>query len=170
MKRKLFLLVTSYLLLVTLLGCEAFVRKFTRKPKKDDQEGVEMVLAPQEYKSTMTKEEKYRQYLLFWKSWQDELITSLSTGNNTIEPNTKKQLECLDQAMRNLMGMRGLLNEQAGQKLDVYIGQMAELRSNIEKSPYGFGFSMERDFHKAERIRMNVLRSFSYNDIKSSMI
>ena len=39
-----------------LVGCEAFVRKFTRKPKKEDLPRTEMVLTPEEYKGPqMTK-------------------------------------------------------------------------------------------------------------------
>ena len=73
---KIILLATCYLLLATLIGCEAFVRKFTRKSKNPVEEV--MVLAPEEYKGPQqTKEELYRQYFLFWKSWQDELIESL---------------------------------------------------------------------------------------------
>ncbi|MFA5150687.1 MAG: hypothetical protein WC433_07270, partial [Candidatus Omnitrophota bacterium] len=73
-KRRWFLLFTFYFLLFTLCGCEAFVRKFTRKSKKD-KVPVEMVLAPEEWKGPqMTKEEQYRQYFVFWQSWQDELI------------------------------------------------------------------------------------------------
>ncbi|MBM3255730.1 MAG: hypothetical protein FJZ08_05460, partial [Candidatus Omnitrophica bacterium] len=70
-KSQIALAVTIYLLLVSFLGCEAFVRKFTRKSKKEDLHREEMVLAPQEYqKPKLSKEEEYRQYLLYWKSWQ----------------------------------------------------------------------------------------------------
>jgi len=33
---------------VLLCGCEAFVRKFTRKPKKDEERAPQLVLAPEE--------------------------------------------------------------------------------------------------------------------------
>lgn len=168
MKRMIMSIILGLFLLVNLTGCEAFVRKFTRKPKGDDKQQVEMVLAPQEYKSTLTKDEQYRQYLLFWKSWQDELIAALAKGNSTIGPNTKKQMECLDQGIKNLMGMRSLLNEQGKEKLDVYIGKMSDLRSSIKQDPYMFG--MERYSHSAQRLRMDILGDFSYKEIKQSLI
>ena len=59
------------LMIAGLVGCDAFVRKFTRKPKKERITKEEMVLVPEEYKSTMTQEQMYRQYFLFWQSWQD---------------------------------------------------------------------------------------------------
>ena len=128
-----------------------------------------MVLAPQEYKSTMTKEEQYRQYLLFWKAWQDELITALEKGNETMELNTKKQKECLGEAIKNLMGMRSLLNAQAQEKLDVYINKTIELKKSLEKDPY-LMFGTERYFHTARRLRMDIWDAFSYNQIKQSLI
>ena len=60
MKSKLFLLVTSYLLLVTTIGCDAFIRKFTRKPKKENLPKEELLIAPEEYKvPLMSKEDLY---------------------------------------------------------------------------------------------------------------
>ena len=76
--RKIFFTFLICFLVFNLVGCESFTRKFTRKSKKPDQ-AVEMVLVPQEYKGpNMTKEELYRQYFLYWKSWQEELINALT--------------------------------------------------------------------------------------------
>lgn len=59
MKRIINLLFISFLM-VSLTGCEAFVRKFTRKPK-DKMKTEELVLIPEEYKPPqLSKEEKYR--------------------------------------------------------------------------------------------------------------
>ena len=41
--------------LFTLIGCAAFVRKFTRKRKKEDLPQEEMVLAPEEWKGPQMK-------------------------------------------------------------------------------------------------------------------
>ena len=45
-KKTIFLFFCGFLIL-NMIGCEAFVRKFTRKAKKEQRE--EMVLVPQEY-------------------------------------------------------------------------------------------------------------------------
>lgn len=165
MKNKKFLLIiTVYSLLVTMIGCEAFVRKFTRKPKKENLPREEMVLTPEEYKGPqMTKEELYRQYFLFWKSWQDELINSLS-----YEANHKKQIACAVEAIKNLMNLRGLLNDQRQKQLDIYIGQLNDLKWLIAKDSYGNNIASNRQ--KAERIRKNILQKFSYNKIKDYLI
>ena len=159
-----FLLATCCLLLATLIGCDAFVRKFTRKPKKEKVEEEVMVLAPEEYKGPqMTQEEIYRQYFLFWKSWQDELIISLSEGGNR-----KKQIDCTEEAIKNLQNLRELLQETKKKTLDVYINQLESLRDSIRSDLYGSNVAMNRQ--NAERIRRNTLRDFSYQKIKNDLL
>lgn len=160
MKFKILLLVTSYSLLVTIIGCDAFVRKFTRKPKKENLPKQELVLVPEEYKPLrMTKEEVYRQYFLYWKSWHDELINSLSTGSSH-----KKQIDCANEAIKNLESLRPALQEAKQKKLDVYINQLKDLKNEIVQDLYGNNISANR--LTAERIRRSILRDFSYNKIK----
>lgn len=150
-------------LLTTTLGCEAFVRKFTRKSKKD-KTPEEMVLSPEEWKGPqMTKEERYRQYLLFWKSWHDELIGALV--QNTSQ---KKKNDCIRQAIKNLVGMRALLNESKQKQLDVYLKQMLDLEGAIKSDIYGASSSSR--LQGAERLKMNILKYFSYNDIKNDLL
>jgi len=136
------------------------MRKFTRKPKKENLSKEEMVLAPQEYKGPdMTKEEIYRKYFLYWKSWHDELISSLSPGANH-----KKQIDCVGQAVKNLEHLKGLLTEDKKKKLDIYINQLNALQDLITKDVYSSNIVANRS--TAERIKRNILRDFSYNKIK----
>lgn len=151
---------TFYFLVFTFIGCEAFVRKFTRKPKKDDLAKEEMVLAPEEYKGPqMTKEELYRQYLLYWKSWQDELIAALSPNANH-----KKQIGCANEALKNLSHLRTLLNTEKQKRLDIYIAQLENLKGEITKDAYSSSVVSSR--LTAERIRRNILKEFSYQSVK----
>ncbi len=150
-------------LLVSLIGCDAFVRKFTRKTKKENLPREEIVVAPEEYKGpNMTKEELYRQYLMYWKSWQDELITSLSLGANH-----KKQVDCAEQAIKLLMSLRQLLKEDKQKKLDIYIGQLNNLKETIKEDAYGNNITASR--MQAERIRRSILRDFSYNKVSKDI-
>ena len=158
------LLVASYTLLITLIGCDVFIRKFTRKPKKENLPYEEMVLAPEEYKGPeMPKEELYRQYFLFWKSWHDELIESLVQKRSQ-----KKQIDCAQEAIKNLINLRAMLNEDRRKILDVYITQLKELQGLIAKDLYGT--SITSNVQSAERLKRNILRDFSYNKIKSYLI
>jgi len=150
--------------LVNLIGCEAFVRKFTRKPKKENLPEEVMVLTPEEYKGPeMSKEERCRQYFLFWKSWQDEIITSLSQ-----KASHKRQVGCAEEAIKNLNSLKGLLNEEKQKKLDIYIGQLEELRDIIVEDLYSSNASAY--VQKAERIKRNILRDFSYQKIKDYLL
>ena len=158
---KIFLkLFTFYFLIFTFIGCDAFVRKFTRKSKKEDLPREEMVVAPEEYVAPqVTKEELYRQYLLYWKSWYDELITALRSDTSH-----KKQLECIDEAAKNLGQLRPLLNEEKQKALDNYLNQIKGLREALSKDLYGNNKDMNRLM--AENIKRNILRDFSYKKVK----
>lgn len=162
--RRVIILVSGVWCLVSFLGCEAFTRKFTRKPKKDDLVKEELVLVPEEYKDVqMSNEELYRQYFLFWKSWQDELINALSVGSNY-----KKQIDCINEAIKNLINLRALLKEEGQKKLDAYIDQLKGLKDQISKDLYGNSIVGNRQ--NAELLKKRILKDFSYNKIKDYLI
>lgn len=163
MTRKWFIFIIGMILVINLTGCEAFVRKFTRKSKKD-KAPEEMVLTPEEWKGPqMTKEERYRQYFVFWRSWQDELITSLQQSSTQ-----KKRIDCAQQAVKNLVGMRSLLNESKQKQLDVYLRQMTDIQSRIKSDIYGAAINSLRQ--DSDKLGMNIQQRFSYNDIKNDLL
>jgi len=150
-------------LVFSLCGCDAFVRKFTRKAKKDNLPKEEMVLAPEEYKPTQDKEELYRQYFLFWKSWVDELSTALA--HNTSH---KRQVSCAEEAIKSLLNLKTLLNEEAQKKLDIYINGMKEIEASVSADLYGnYNNSVIRS---VEQSRRNILRDFSYQKAKGLLL
>lgn len=139
------------------------MRKFTRKPKKEELPQEQMVLVPEEYKAPqMSKEELYRQYFLYWKSWQDELVESLLA-----QKSNKKQLDCALEALKNLDGLRGLLGAEAQGKLDACIARMRALKDSIAQDIYGNNSS--KHMRDAERLRRDILRDFSFNKQKNSL-
>jgi hypothetical protein len=141
-----------------LTGCETLAKKFTRKPKK--QQEVEMVLIPQDYASRFSsKEEEYRYYFMVWESWQDELINAL-----LYQKSHKKQLGCLDQAVKNLIQIKSLLSFEKQKELDPYIKRMNSLGSEISKDRYSIRTVHHRS--KAERIKRLVSKSYPYAKVK----
>ncbi|MFA5114496.1 MAG: hypothetical protein WC469_00320 [Candidatus Omnitrophota bacterium] len=143
-------------------GCEAVARKFTRKSKKEAPR-EEMILAPEEYHGPkMSKEEIYRQYFLYWKSWHGELIQSLTDGKNR-----KKQIDCVGEELKNLYQLRSMLNSDMQGRLDTYINKVQDLKSSLMRDIYGS--KLEDNRQRAERIRMDILRDFSYIRIKDSL-
>ncbi len=157
-------IIAVYLAIYLIAGCDAFVRKFTRKPKNENNPQEEMVLAPEEYKGpNMPKDELYHQYFLYWKSWQDELIESLQQRKSQ-----KKQLDCAEEGIKNLINLRALLNEDTQKKLDIYINELKDLKSAIGKDLYGNNATSNA--HDAERLKINILQKFSYDKIKDNLI
>ncbi|MFA4993378.1 MAG: hypothetical protein WC571_05365 [Candidatus Omnitrophota bacterium] len=158
--KKIFLILLCCFLLLDLTGCESFTRKFTRKSKKSDQ-AVEMVLVPEEYKGpNMTKEELYRQYYLFWKSWQEELENAL-----TQKSSLKKKVDCAQEALKNLANMKNMLVEDMQKNLDLYIGKTADLLASIKSDVYGTNDS--RNLYIAEGIKSDIHLRFIYPKIKN---
>ncbi len=156
------ILVTLYSLLATLLGCEAFVRKFTRKPKKKEAK-EEIVLVPQDYSpSDISVEDRYRQYFLFWKSWQEELITALSSSASQ-----KKKISCLEEAVKNLESLRPLLYEEKQRDLDSFLSQLRRLGEQIRQNIYGTQSSRLKK--KAESLKRAILRDLSYPKVKGHL-
>ena len=140
------------------------MRKFTRKPKKENLPQEEMVLAPEEYQpAPTTGEAVYRQYLLYWKSWQDELIEALLSNSNH-----KKQVDCAVEVIKNLEELKKLLKDPSRKKMDDYINCANSLLADIQNDPYGSKAVSQRS--SAERIRRGVLRDFSYKKIKADLV
>ena len=155
------LLVTSYLLLVTTIGCEAFVRKFTRKTKEKPMPQEQIVLRPKEYAAEkMSSEEAYSYHYLYWKSWQDELISALSD----ISPNHKKEQECVKEAYTQLQEMRKLLNADKQKEIDEYVERLGDLKAMISADIYGYNNRMYR--LKAQRLKREISKEFSVRKMK----
>lgn len=158
--RKLALGIGLVFLIINLVGCEAIVRKFTRKPKLDETRREEMVLVPEEYKgSQMTKEETYRKSLTYWNSWQNELVTALLD-----KASYKKRVSCIKEAMKYLKEMQAMLKGSKREQFDTYMKRMLELQVSVTEDSSGYHLS--RDHNTAEHLRLEILRYFSYGDIK----
>jgi hypothetical protein len=120
-----------------------------------------MVLAPEEYKGPdMTKEDLYRQYFLFWKSWHDELENALTQRSSL-----KKKVDCAQEALKNLINMKGMLVGDMQKNIDVYVNRMIELLAAIKSDVYGTNDS--RNLQTAERIKMDIHKGFIYPKIRN---
>jgi hypothetical protein len=146
-------------LCLELTGCESFGRKFTRK-KKEPAKPEEMVLAPEDYTQQLpNKEELYRQYYIYWQSWQDELIDSLAEDTNR-----KKAVDCISEAIKNFDNMKRLLREEIRTKAEGPVKSLAALKEEILKDEYLTGASSY--IQTAERLRREIAREFSFDKIE----
>jgi hypothetical protein len=152
----------SLLLISTLTGCEAFVRKFTRKTKKS-KEAELPVLSPKEYlTSDIPKEERYRRYFVFWKSWQDELITALGSSASY-----KKRQSCLKEAIKNLAELKPFLFEEKQKELDYYLEKLKQLQQDLSKDIYGTKSNIYKG--RAESLKRDIWRNFAYSNVEGHL-
>lgn len=152
-----FILFSVLCFLVSVLGCEAFARKFTRKPSKKGAPESEMVVAPQQYAGEkISKENLLYQYYAFWKTWHEELINALA-GN----AGRKRQFVCLGEAVNNMKEMRALVIKNKQESLQRFQSEMESMRSAMEQDPYGQ--SNDHYLRRAQRLRRQMLDEFPYS-------
>ena len=162
--KKIVILFTIYCLLTTAMGCRAFRRKFVRKKKRPEQP-IEMILQPEEYVEVPEySEETYREYFNFWKSWQGELINSLGEGANT-----KKQKECIAEAIKNLKKLSNLLMPEKRAILQTHIEDLINIQLRIEKANLS-NDSMRNLRRRLETMKLRIDREFVYSRIKDHII
>ncbi len=158
----LLLVLLFYFLVFSLCGCEAFVRKFTRKPKEIKKE--EPIIEPQVYPDfVLGPDALYKDYFLFWETWSDELLVNLNEGANF-----KKQKSCAEEGLDNLFKMKSLLKEESAVRLNPLVSDFAALKERIfagNINPAEFS-SLRR---KVERIKAGVHRNFTFTKVKDAM-
>ncbi len=152
----------SFLCLVTLvfisstLGCDAFVRKFTREKKKQDM--IEPVLTPEENAGLFyDNETKYKNYFSYWRAWQDELIQSM------YQESEKRKLYCINQAIENLELMAALLIPEHQKEINEFIGKLNGIRRDIESESI-LNENMMRQ--KLVNIRLSINTKLHYSRVK----
>ncbi|MFH0828013.1 MAG: hypothetical protein V1919_02470 [Candidatus Omnitrophota bacterium] len=162
--KKLVLFVFALVFIFQAAGCESFARKFVRKPKPENMKKEEVVFAPEEYKSEgVSNQGLYLRFFSYWKAWQDELIDSLERNGNR-----KRQISSLNEAVKNLENVKPLINPESASKLDFYIKQLRSLREAVERDIYSNSVSDNR--LRAERLKREIIRDFSFNNIQDKII
>jgi len=158
--RNAILYLTCCLLIASLLGCEAFVKKFTRKPKKQEEKEIP-VLEPEDYSlSDIPPKERYERYFLFWQAWQDELINALNESASN-----KKIRFCLQEATKNLEELKPFLFEEKQKELEFYLERLRKMDNQISRDVYG---ARSANYKKmAESLKRNILVKFSYPNVKN---
>ncbi|MEW6009231.1 MAG: hypothetical protein AB1629_06330 [Candidatus Omnitrophota bacterium] len=139
------------------IGCDAFIRKFTRK--KQHQEEVEPVLNP-ELKSGLffDNDTKYKNYFTYWRGWHDELIESITSFSK------KRKKYCLEQAIMNLERMGSLLKEEKQTELRTYIEKMEKIGSDINNE----GVLDERIIvQQLSNIRLALNKKFHFSKVEN---
>lgn len=111
---------------LALTGCEAFRKKFVRKPKERE---VKIIVETQEYESKYSVEETYKKYFLFWRLSHEELINSL----NVQDGNRKKRIFTAEKVIENLQQMRQLVLPERQARLDIFILEQKNIAKQLDK-------------------------------------
>jgi len=77
----------------------------------------------------------------------------------------KKKVDCAQEALKNLINMKGMLTSDMQKNLEIYVDRMIRLLADIKSDIYGVGDF--RLLQTAERIKMDVHRDFVYPRIKN---
>ncbi|MDD4909874.1 MAG: hypothetical protein PHR44_04255 [Candidatus Omnitrophica bacterium] len=153
--------ILSVFVLTNCLGCDAFVRKFTRKKTKEKE--IEVVFVPEEYPDNpFTPEQRYRQYFLFWKTWQRELADNIR-GNVS----RKRLIRCAEEALKNLNGMKEMLLEKKAAELGKAIEEMSSLRDELAADKYNSNASLNSA--RADSILRRVNRDFDFAEVRDQV-
>ncbi len=155
--KKMVIAVIAIFLVVSLTGCEAVQRKFTRKKTT--------VKKPRFYQlKKYTKKpspELYKQHYAYWASWQEELIQSIGQ-------NHKKDTRAIEEAIGHLKDMQNILIPKKAEEMQPYIENMEGLRAIIFRGDLSFA-SKDSVRSTLEREDRTIKREFCYNKVKDSM-
>jgi len=139
-----FILIAVHLA-ISLLGCTAFKRKFTRKKKE---EKVQPYFELKKY-NVKPSLDLYEKHYVYWVNWQRTLISELGK-------NFKKDKRCIGEIIANLRDMQGLLVDDKAALLEPHIEDLNKTRLIIDK----------RIMTKANETRIRKIIEREYRVIK----
>lgn len=154
---------TIYVLAFTSLGCEAFRRKFVRKPEKEKE--IKVIIETQEYESRYSPEQSYKKYFLFWRISHEELINLLETQNMS----RKKRVFAARKIVENLSQMRQLILPEKQTRLDDFISEQRHIVRQVDR--YNLNMVQRLRIKNAlERQKRQIQREFDYRQIQQYLI
>ena len=151
-------------LLLTLSGCEALRRKFTRKKSRRKTQET-MIVAPRDYsKHPFPNDVMYQQHFTYWKAWNQEWVSSLHDQDSR-----KKIISCGEQTLANLEKMASYLVEEKKGELDVHIAKTRALQEDIaaHRSLLPSQYTSYR--YRAQRLLRVVNRNFDMHHVKDAI-
>lgn len=166
-KRRLLTGIFLIIYALTLTGCgyEAFQRKFVRKKKKGQAPPaiyhVEPFVKP-------PNSEIYSHAFLFWKTWENELLTALSPAGYPRTINSLKVKECLEQSVSSLREMKNCLNQNKAEELQPYVRELEQFNALLEKQEPSDAY-LARMRHDIESHKRNVDIRFCLSAIKNDI-
>jgi hypothetical protein len=153
MKKLLYIMLICAMAL-SLAGCDALQRKFTRKKK-----AVKMprIYQTKKYVKKPTPE-LYQKHYTYWMTWQSEILSKLGR-------NKRKDARCMEEIIGQLQDMQNLLVPEKGDELTPHIERLSKVRDTIVKEE----MSKSNETYvrmTLEREDRFVKREFSLNKVR----
>lgn len=159
--KRLAVIVTVLCLAMSLAGCDAVQKKFTRKKKAVPKKPKIYQLKKYEKKPTP---ELYNKHYVYWQTWSAELIELLGQ-------NHKKDVRCIEEMVSQLKDMQHILVKEKADELQVHIDRAQEVRDTIARGAMSFATrtSVKGTLEREDRaIKRNFITSKIKNYIKES--
>ena len=155
-KKRSFVAILILILLISLTGCAALQRKFTRKKRK--QPRPTPVITTFDYAKDLRVEELYKKRFLYWKTWHTELLNRMDAGY-------KKRVACYDHALMNLKEMQKYLKDAKISEIEPLVEKLQSIDPDIRKKRLSKGeeVRMRRVLEKTKR---QIDKNFSYSKVK----
>jgi len=141
-------------------GCADFRSKFIPQ-KKDERPAAMQYYAVREY-DVKPSLDLYTKRYIYWKNWQKEIMNVID------DPNRKKLIVAVEQAISNMMDMKRMLVDEKGDQLQEYIDKMEEIEITLKKQTLTAGNKV-RIRRELDSIGKQVKRYFSYNAVKNDI-
>ncbi len=156
MKKPILILLT-FIFIISLTGCDAIQKKFTRKKTT--------VKKPRFYQlkkySKKPSPELYKQHFAYWASWQSEL-------SQYVGQNHKKDVRATEEALGHLKDMQNILIPSKAEEMERHIEQMEKAKEIISRGELSFA---NKDYVRniVDREDRAVKRDFCFNKVKDSL-
>jgi len=148
-------------LAVSMVGCDAIQRKFTRKKKKKARRP--RIYQVRKYEKIPTPE-LYNKHFVYWQTWSAELIEVLGE-------NVKKDRRCIQEMVGQLKDMQNILNPEKAAELQPHIDTAEDIRQTIVRGDLSHATEsrVRRTLEREDRaIKRNFITSKVKNDIRES--
>lgn len=148
-------------LAVSLVGCDAVQRKFTRKKKAAPKKP--RIYQLKKYEKNPTPE-LYNKHFVYWQTWSGELIEVLGE-------NRKKDARCIEEIVSNLKDMQNILVKEKADGLQKHIDRAEDARTTIMRGDMSFSVkaSVKNTIEREDRaIKRDFITKKIRNYIKKS--
>lgn len=158
-----FLLPSAFCLLLTVgTGCDAFQRKFTRKPKHSAPPSP--IISFQDYTRTMTPLDRYRKHYMMFDYWDTTLIESLQSRS----PNPKRFKRASTESLAELKIMSDLIGQELATRLLPLVEARAQLDRQLQQDAFNAA-QAQVTIRTLEAQTRQIRREFFWRDVEDHL-